>query len=77
MRKAFQILGSVWGDIGKANTDLNLMLSSPLFRHQDDKNFNKIKNEVEGVSEHRILLTADSDKPQEKINTEEAFNKVI
>ena len=46
MRKAFSILGSIWTDIGKANTDLNLMLSSPLFRHLDDPDFDKINGDI-------------------------------
>ena len=38
MRQVFAFLGTVWSDIGKADTDLNLMLSSPLFRHVTDAN---------------------------------------
>jgi len=42
MRKICLILGSIWTDIGKLNTDLNMMLSSPLFRHKDDPDAEKI-----------------------------------
>ena len=36
MRQAFTFLGTEWNDIGKANTGLNFILSSPLFRHALD-----------------------------------------
>ena len=42
MRQVFSILGTIWSDIGKINTDLNMMLSSPLFRHKDDPDSKKI-----------------------------------
>ena len=42
MRQVFSILGTIWSDIGKINTDLNMMLSSPLFRHKDDPDAEKI-----------------------------------
>ena len=43
MRQVFSILGTEWNEIGKADTDLNLMLSSPLFRHQCDSENATIK----------------------------------
>ena len=42
MWQAFTFLGPYWSDIGKANTGLNFMLSSPLFRHRDDPDCEKL-----------------------------------
>ena len=42
MRQVFGELGIIWNNIGKENTDLNYMLSSPMFRHQDDPNVKKL-----------------------------------
>lgn len=39
MRQAFQKLGPVWNDIGREGTDLNYMLSSLLFRHKSDSQY--------------------------------------
>lgn len=37
MRQVFgPALGSIWTEIGKADSELNLMLSSPIFRHLND-----------------------------------------
>ena len=50
MRQVFSILGTIWSDIGKINTDLNMMLSSPLFRHKDDpdaEKITKVKTKIE------------------------------
>lgn len=49
MRKVFMIIGAIWSDIGKANTDLNCMLSSPLFRHKNDVDFNKLHENSDGA----------------------------
>ena len=46
MKSIFCFLGTVWGDIGKPDTDLNLMLSSPLFRHELDSNAAKLNEEL-------------------------------
>ena len=42
MRQAFIFLGPEWSDIGKENTALNYMLSSPLFRHRYDPDYEKL-----------------------------------
>ena len=39
MKEAFKPLGLVWGDIGRKGTDLNYMLSSLMFRHKDDVDY--------------------------------------
>ena len=39
----------MWSDIGKANTDLNYMLSLPLFRHSRDPDIDKITNALREV----------------------------
>ena len=62
MRKNFIILGSVWSDIGKPNTDLNMMLSNPLFRHKEDSDKDKIDQNVE---ERRSRSTNDSESDED------------
>ena len=47
MRCIFNYLGSVWADIGKHDTDLNLMLSSPVFRHCSDPDRTKLNNSAD------------------------------
>lgn len=51
MRSIFSYLGTVWNDLGKPDTDLNLMLSSPLFRHEMDANAAKLSEELGKSSE--------------------------
>ena len=58
MRQAFAFLGPEWSDIGKSNTGLNIMLSSPLFRHPQDPNYGKLLSEFKQYG----LLTTNCDQ---------------
>ena len=51
MRSIFSFLGTIWNDLGKPDTDLNLMLSSPLFRHEMDVKAAKLNEELGKSSE--------------------------
>ena len=64
MKSIFCFLGTVWGDIGKPDTDLNLMLSSPLFRHELDPNATKFNEE--------LSKTADTES-----DTKDAMKRVL
>ena len=46
MKQVFAEQGKDWNNIGKENTDLNYMLSSPTFRHQDDPNIKKFQAQI-------------------------------
>ena len=39
MREVFKDVGQVWNDLGKKGTDLNYMISTPIFRHKDDAEY--------------------------------------
>ena len=49
MRQAFTFLGTEWNDIGKENTGLNFIISSPLFRHKQDPDYEKLLNEYRSL----------------------------
>lgn len=47
MRKVFgPSLGAIWSDICKRDTALNLMLSSPIFRHASDPEAAKLDESI-------------------------------
>jgi len=40
--------GKSWLDVGRKNTELNLMLSSPIFRHSDDVEVKVLRDKIIG-----------------------------
>ena len=54
MREVFKDVGQVWLDLGKSGTDLNFMISSPIFRHRDDDEFESL-NELHKSSGYSLV----------------------
>ena len=43
MRTIFKQVGQTWNDLGKQGSDLNMMLSAPIFRHKEDPEYEELK----------------------------------
>ena len=76
MREVFARLGSEWNEIGKPFSDLNLILSAPIFRHQCDADVNRIAKVFRRASLDSSTMhhAVDMDDSQQNIDP---FRKAI